>query len=263
MLSSQTGAQMLSVILQSKEGGLIVVDGGWVGDADYLLQAIQARGGHVDAWLITHPDSDHAGALYEILNRADAGIAIDHIYTNLTDAGWYRAADAGMAPFVEAFCQRLAAQPAGKVNSTVAAGTTIQAAGIQVTVLNQAYYGTGNPINDSSVVYRADMNGVRILFLGDLGVRGGEQFLRTVPREALQADIVQMAHHGQDGAGKEVYEAIGAKICLWSAPAWLWDNDNGGGPGSGPWKTIETRRWMRALGADRNYVIKDGDIVLR
>ena len=110
-----------------------------------------------------------------------------------------------------------------------------------------------------------EMGGKRLLFLGDLGVEGGNRLLneyRNNPGE-LRADIVQMAHHGQSGVDRNVYEAVRPTICLWCAPAWLWNNDNGGGVNSGNWKTLEVRNWMRQLGAKTHVVAKDGDQVLR
>lgn len=75
-------------------------------------------------------------------------------------------------------------------------------------------------------------------------------------------DIVQMSHHGQNGVGYEVYKALNPKICLWPTPQWLWDNDKGNGPGTGPWTTQETRNWMVRLGIKEYYVTKDGDQVI-
>lgn len=265
MLSTQTGAQMLSVLLQSKEGGLVVVDGGWEGDADYLLQAIMARGGHVHAWLITHPDFDHAGALYNILARADSGIAIDHIYVSMTTTDWYYAVSSETAPFVDMFRQRLALQPEGMVVDTISSGYQIPVPGIQTTVLNNAFFGdaSADAVNNSSVVYRIDMNGVRMIFLGDLAELAGNILIQSLSQTELKADIVQMAHHGQSGVGKAVYETIAAPVCLWPTPLWLWNNDAGSGYGSGSWKTLETRGWIQSMGVTRNYVMKDGDIILR
>ncbi len=263
MLQNQEAAQMMSMILQSADGGLVVVDGGWVSDADHLLAAIRERGGHVNAWLITHPDSDHAGALFDILGRSDTGIVIDHIYAALTDITWYYLVDPGAAPFIAAFRDRLSLQPAGTVTDNVAANTQISVPGIEIKVLNDAIFGPEDPVNNSSVVYRADMNGVRIVFLGDLAGYGGSRLLETVPQEELRADIVQMAHHGQNGVGRDVYEAIAPSICLWPSPAWLWNNDSGAGFNSGSWRTLETRSWIQDMGVTRNYVMKDGDITLR
>ncbi len=264
MLHGQSGAQRLSILFQSKEGGLVVVDGGWDADADVVMTAIREMGGHVHAWLITHPDSDHMGALSEILGRAGTGIVIDHIYCCLTDIAWYYKADAGEAPFVEIFKQRLAQQPSGVVVDHVSAGYQISVPGIEIKVLNNALFSTESPnVNNSSVVYRAEMNGVRLIFLGDMGEPAGDLLLQNVPGEELKADIVQMAHHGQAGVGKNVYQAISPSICLWPTPEWLWDNDDGHGFGSGSWQTLETRKWIRELGVSRNYVMKNRDITLK
>ena len=51
MANHDTAAQLLSVIIETGEGGLIVVDGGWTNNADYLLNQIKQKGGHVQAWL--------------------------------------------------------------------------------------------------------------------------------------------------------------------------------------------------------------------
>ena len=71
-----------------------------------------------------------------------------------------------------------------------------------------------------------------------------------------------IAHHGQYGVNRDVYAAINPQIALWPCPQWLWDNDNGGGIGSGDWKTLETRQWMEELGVRVNYCIKDGDQII-
>ena len=67
--------------------------------------------------------------------------------------------------------------------------------------------------------------------------------------ELLKSDGVQMAHHGQNGASKEVYNAISPEICFFSTPKWLYNNDNGGGYNSGRWKSITVREWIKEIGA--------------
>ena len=86
-----------------------------------------------------------------------------------------------------------------------------------------------------------------MIFLGDAFTRASEELLENP--EILKADAVQMAHHGQNGVTKEVYEAIQPKICCFNAPEWLYNNDNGGGYNSGKWKSIEVRSWVEELGA--------------
>ena len=98
-----------------------------------------------------------------------------------------------------------------------------------------------------------------ILFLGDTGVESGNKLLDN-QKEKLKVNILQMAHHGQQGVSKEIYEYIKPKICLWPTPDWLWINDSGHGEDSGPWKTKETRKWIEELNVNKNIIEKDGNI---
>ena len=47
------------------------------------------KGGHVAAWLLTHPDSDHVGALADILYNHSSEITIDGIYYSFLEDSWY------------------------------------------------------------------------------------------------------------------------------------------------------------------------------
>ena len=67
-----------------------------------------------------------------------------------------------------------------------------------------------------------------------------------------------MAHHGSNGIARQLYSNMKPKACLWPTPDWLWNNDNGGGPGSGPWETVELYQYMVKMGVTKHYVAKDG-----
>lgn len=77
--------QNLSCVMKTKEGAVIVVDGGRDVDAPHLIEVIQELGGHVDAWLLTHPHSDHVGAITEILNMDPMPISIGKVYYSFLD----------------------------------------------------------------------------------------------------------------------------------------------------------------------------------
>ena len=66
-----------------------------------------------------------------------------------------------------------------------------------------------------------------ILFLGDSYLETGNELLKNCYND-LKSYAVQMAHHGQNGVGKEVYDVIDQSICFFNAPKWLYENDNGG-----------------------------------
>jgi len=112
------------------------------------------------------------------------------------------------------------------------------------------------------MVFRMEAAGQSVLFTGDLGVEGGNQTLETVFAEKLRADFVQMAHHGQNGVGRNFYEAVLPKGCFWSTPVWLWNNDAGKGYNTHSWKTVEVRGWMEELGVKTHFINKDGTCVV-
>lgn len=257
-----TTAQLLSVIIENGEGGLIVVDGGWTDNAESLLTQIKAKGGHVSAWLITHPDSDHAGALADILYKHPGEITIDGIYYSFLDDSWYAQKDQDVANMVTYLRGAFATLPQTVLHGDIISGQVIEAGPARIQVLNSAYQMNSDFINNSSAAYLVSLNGTNVVFLGDLGRAGGERLMAEHDLSALKCDLVQMAHHGQNGVDYEVYKALRPSGCLWPTPQWLWDNDNGGGAGSGSWKTLETRNWMVRLGVDNHYITKDGDQVL-
>ena len=102
--------------------------------------------------------------------------------------------------------------------------------------MNEPFACTENSFNNSSVAYRVEMGGKRILFLGDMGWQAGEDFLANHTQEELKSDVLQMAHHGQRGVEEELYQEISPEVCLWPTPDWLWDNVQDGVAGADcPW----------------------------
>ena len=116
--------------------------------------------------------------------------------------------------------------------------------------------------NNTSMVFKLEVNNKSILFLGDTGVESSKKLLEY-HLDDLKSDYVQMAHHGQNGATLELYKKIDPSYALWPTPDWLWDNNIGDGFDTGPYKTIETRNWMKSLNVKKNYIEKDGDITIK
>lgn len=263
LLANQTNTQMLSVLVETNNGKMIMIDGGTEGDSGHLVESLLARGGYVDAWLITHPHSDHVGALKEILMHPEYGVTIGNIYYSFQYQGWYQDNEDYRAALVGELMNAFQFLPPETLHGDIVKGQEIQVDNVKITVMNQPYLFSNNSINNSSVAYMLDINGKKALFLGDMGEEAGKQFIADNPPESLKCDILQMAHHGQNGVGFEVYKVLSPEICLWGAPGWLWNNDSGSGVDSGNWKTIETRKWMAQLGVPYHLCIKDGDQVIQ
>lgn len=251
-----------SVMIETEHGKIIVIDGGWEEDSADLLTHIREKGSTVSAWFLMHPHEDHAGALERILRDKPEDIQIEKIYCSLADPKWYRTyspEDPGIADKLFDSFQML---PEGVVENNIGKGDCFQIDDVKVEVMNNRGMYHEDAANNSCLVFKIEIKGQRILFLGDLAYRGGEDLLNDLEPSDLKADIVQMAHHGQAGVGKNVYEAIAPKVCLWPTPKWLWNNDNGNGKGSGTWSTLETRLWMKEIGVRENKCTKDGIVYL-
>lgn len=257
MLRSNTESQNMGYILKTVSGKIIVVDGGLEDDANHLKELLKEDGGKVSAWLITHPHSDHVGAIINILNDPNSGITIDGIYYHLADMDWYIRNEAYRADYVQKFVDALKNVEPSILHSSIKYGDVINVDDASIYVLNAPYLFTVNSINNSSIAYRVDMGGKRIMFLGDMGEQAGESLISDVQASELKSDIVQMAHHGQYGVSRKVYEIISPSIAMWNAPDWLYNNP------SGKYLTLEVRKWMKEIGVKSNYVIKDGDQLIK
>ena len=256
-LPNQTTTQMMSYVIRGRGGKVIVIDGGNGGDAPYLAQFLEALGNRVDAWFITHPHSDHFDALCEIV-KSPGKLEIQAIYASLPSLDWMQkhTSDGERASF-ELFHQAIAQAERSLID--LDAGQELQLDGIRIEVLgvdNPEI--TQNPVNNSSMVLRMSDPQKSVLFLADLGEEGGDKLLRGPLADRLPSDYVQMAHHGQTGVKEDFYRHVNPRNCLWPTPIWLWNNDNGGGANSGPWRTLEVRAWMDRLPIQRHYKMFDG-----
>ena len=256
----QTGSQMMGYIFRTETGETVVFDGGTFGDADYLTALLKKHcGGKVDAWIMSHIHSDHFGAFCRIMETNPDALDIKKLYFNFPEQSWLDK--------YEAYCKGetarfFAAHKRFKGETITTKPGDVLKFGDALTIETLNDFDTSltmNAINNSTIVFRLDVAGKSMLMLGDLGVEGGDRVLKTVPKEKIDCDFVQMAHHGQQGVTKEFYAAASPTVCLWPTPDWLWDNNAGGkGKNTGPWKTLETRAWMEELGIDKHYVSKDG-----
>ena len=262
MLKSVTDTINTSLIFES-ESSLIVFDGGFASEAEYLHEYLRGLGGHVDTWFLTHAHKDHVDACHAILtNYGD--ITVDKVCYNFPQDKWFATHDStGEGLEVSSRLRKVCADK--KIpTETVELCDLYDFDGFSVRVLQTPDESiTNNPINNSSVVYRVEIGETRVLILGDLGVEGGRQLVDTLSPSMMRADYCQMAHHGQNGVEKEVYEAIRPRFCLWCTPSWVWDNLGPCGYDTGRLQTVIVRGWMSELGCvERHYRMIDGTAVI-
>lgn len=258
MYSGRTTDISLSTLFRSPSGRIVMVDGGWGADGEFLLGEIKRLGGVVDTWFLTHAHRDHYRALGEILKKPGCGgLKIGRVVHNFIPLDFIAEVSPSGLPHVREFLDDLARS--GIAVERPAAGRIYDfGEGLSFECLNEPDLSVRrDAINNSSVCYRVVNAEKSVLVTGDVSEEMGAKMLATLPPEKLKSDVCFLSHHGQMGASKEFYAVVRPEICIWPTPQWLWDNDLGGthGPGSGPFRTNYTKCWMQDLGVKRQFLL--------
>ena len=271
MIKGNESGQQISIVIESNDGRLIVVDGGLKTNAPYLSKFIKARGGKVSAWLLTHPHEDHVGALSVILEQQKVAGHPDYynidpgqIYFSFAPYPFYEQYEQSYRlPMIKEVMDDLAAYPAEKKHENSERGTTFSYGNVSVEVLNTAYSIPIDSGNNSSICYMITINGKKLLITGDLPYEAAGKLLEELPAEKLKADIVQMAHHGQHGGSFAFYSTVNPRYALWPSSKELWDKRKEPFTEDQETYTIAlTKFWMNKLGVEKNFVMADGNWVL-
>lgn len=250
-------------IIRTRNNKLIIVDGGRTNDAKILYEYITKYGNKkVDYWYITHPHEDHVEALLELLN-GDYNLEIENLYYSFNSLEWYEKNDKRGFETEKTMLESLN-NPKIKNLVECYKGQIIEMDNIEcdiIRVANPKITHSDNG-NDSSMVFKMTAKDVdkSIIFLGDAYTYASKELMERPDK--LSSYAVQMAHHGQNGVTKEIYDAINPKICFFNAPEWLYNNDNGNGYNSGKWQSIIVREWMKEKNTI-NFVAYEGDQTIR
>lgn len=268
LYTNEGNKQMMSFVITTQDGRVIVIDGGHDSDAPKLMRALQSITGkekpHVDAWFLTHAHDDHISAFGVFYEEYLEKFTCDAVYYTFPSVQYFQKYERGTVPTLERF-YNVDLPIVGNRAHIVSTGDVYHVGDAEIEIL-QTYDDTvtDDIVNNSSTVFTVRLGGKRILFMGDAGVEAGKRLLARYG-ENLKSDVCQLAHHGQDGVTEDVYVAIKPEACLWCTPDWLWVNNYYGSRnpetvGMGPFTTLETREWMEKLGVKTHYVAKDGDL---
>lgn len=180
------GDSALILLAQNKE---ILIDTGKPGT---LLGKLSAKmpsfDKEIEAVFLSHPDNDHIGSFEELSNS----YKIDKLYFNGQEA------NSATAKKV----QEIAKQkniPEFSVN----AGDNFYFGGLKIEALWPLKNFAGLSDNDASEVLKVSFAGSKVLFTGDIEIKGQEALLRE--NGDLTADLIKVPHHGSAGAFDEQF----------------------------------------------------------
>jgi len=258
MLRSVTDTIGDSFIITTEDDKVIAIDGGHKTETDHFIEYLKKVTGrakpHIDAWFLSHAHDDHCEAFLEIAENRKDEISFDRVYAAFPEPSFYSGYDEWAFTILTEY-YRLLPEFAKKAG-TLSEGDVFNVGAAKFTV----FY-TFNPrwrdCNEGSAIMRMDLGGKSFMFTGDAGVNAGNYVVEKYSGSGLlSCDYCKMAHHGQDGVGRNFYEAVSPRYCLWSTPTWVWDNRNGN------LKTFETREWIRELGVEKNYRSFEGSVAV-
>ncbi len=263
-------ALMQSFVIRTEHGKLIVIDGGIDGSGNldakaYMPAALRAIAGvgqndyvEVEAWFLSHAHKDHFNELRKTLEEYadDENFVIKNFYFDFPEYDTpeypYSNADSGYLDQLKAALECYAVARGIPVTQgstyyddlngavinkqSIDEGLEMAIDGIRFEFLHTWDKSNGAVINDNSLIMRMWVDGQSVLFLGDAAVAEGNSLLQKYGDE-LKSDIVQMAHHGQGGVSKLVYDRIDAKVRIWPTPLWVWNNVN-------TYAIEDTRMWV-------------------
>jgi competence protein ComEC len=193
-----------AVVLRLPSGGTVLYDAGKFAAPESGTQSIAgalwAMGvRHLDAVVISHPDTDHYNALPGLLERFSVGVI--YVSPIMFDR---------QGPALAAL--RSAIDRAGVPVRTVRAGDILQGGkGCVIEVLHPVRRGVVGGDNANSVVLAVEYLGRRILLPGDLE-RPGLAYL--LAEEPWPCDVLLAPHHGSTGSDPP-------GLAQWSRPRWV------------------------------------------
>ena len=277
-LTSDAGILMQAHVVKTPNQKIIVIDGGneTYLEKPYLPSAIRAILGlndgdyfEIEAWFVSHGHCDHYGEMSMMLRNYDetSNYKINNIYFDFPEftnpkydesdydlnkvanlkKGLNNYAKVNKINCGDSYYDYLNGRFINK--ETVDAGLSFTFDGVRFDILQTRDDEQDDQINGNSMVIRTyieNTDSKTCLFLNDTSIVSGARLLKTYGA-SLKSDIVQMAHHGQAGADKDVYDTIAADVRLWPVPFWVWLNEE-------TYQIGAVRAWV---GVDKDNVTKN------
>ena len=172
--------QAESILIYSN-GCSVIIDVGTEDCAESIIEDLDAaRIKSIDALIVTHLHTDHAGALPELARRKEIdNLIIPEIYDEAEAAGAVKTA------------KKTVTANGGNAYTAVQ-GMNFKIGEFTVTVL--AYYDDMQDENNKSVIVMAELDGVKFLFTGDAGSKTEKAMIAEGIN--IDCDVLKVGHHG-------------------------------------------------------------------
>ena len=235
----------LSMVVQLADGSFIVIDGGHGQKAtetqknqdmerlyNFLADNTPGGGKPQITWMITHADPDHIALPTAFIGKYADKINVNMVcynFPNMTNIGLGEGNNNNPETFVgyvESFISSVSKNFPDAKHYITHTGNKLYLPGCEIEFLFNAsedYYPAGMPYcNHTSNVWRMTIEGKTILITGDIET-GLSNKIAKIYGDYLKSDVLQVVHHGVNGASSSLYNAIKPSVCFWPIRK---DNDN-------------------------------------
>ncbi len=236
-LGAEHSAPGMSYVIQTSDGGFILIDGGPTEEADLvsLLTYLKEKSPNgqkpvIHAWIFSHAHGDHMQLATAFLSKYSAEITLELVCANFPDFDTIRFTNESVSDS-SAFAASLKSVLRSKYPNTpwynFHTGQKFYLADAEVEILythEDFFPNTFDWGNDTSSAFRITLGNKEMIFLGDCDPLLC-QFMADVYGSELKCDILQLSHHGFNGAVLDLYKACDPDICLWPVDGERFAND--------------------------------------
>lgn len=223
----------MSYLFRLADGSWLVIDGGpWQQDDAQDLLRLMRNGKDekpvISLWLFSHYHGDHIGLAYEFLKRYGHAVDLRAVAYNFPDADTLQLTREPFEPGWMTYLPELISERFPNVRRwNFHSGEKLRLPGAEIEILFT--HEDNFPVemqwgNDTSSAWTVTQNGKKYLFLGDCDPMQC-RFLADNYGESLKCDVLQLTHHGFNGAIEELYRLADPDICLWVCDRMRFEKD--------------------------------------
>lgn len=230
----------MSYIMQLADGTFMIVDGGPANtnDEDNLLAYLQSltpagQKPVIAAWFITHPHSDHMAFANQFLTRyhdqIDVRLAAYNfpIYDTVKNARDVVNTPARYQPMIDRFIDSIRTYWPSADHFILHAGQKLYLADAEIEILftqEDLFPLEYTWVNHTSCAFRVTACGKTVMILGDCEKSLCQQMADTYGAY-LKSDLLQLSHHGANGACLDLYRLIDPAVCFWACSQRKFEGD--------------------------------------
>ena len=265
--------ELASYVMQLEDGSFLIVDGGDLNRAgamdkmwDHLTSLTPAgQKPVISLWMLTHAHSDHSLLFVSFLEKYKDDLILKAVAYNFPD---YESLDMKNEPIYEYQGFDGLAVCAAKVERVLdlyypdtkwwipRTGEVHSVAGAEIEILfthedkdPKAFTGG----NTTSSGWRVTLGGSTVVYLGDMTDDSCKRIAGLYGAE-LEADILQVTHHGVSGGDLALYQYVDPKICFWGTAKANFEGDKCNGTGDYAKYTynywVRTTDWTRTVNGE-------------